>query len=105
MTVPIGMVNGKARILQQDPKVVSELERRFKLMMDNFDVLDSIDSGASGSLVRFRTTLAPIGYPFSPYSFMDEEYLKPCMTDKEFGGILYDSVFERLFEQVPRENT
>ena len=40
MTEPIGMVNGKARILQQDPKVVSELERRFKLMMDKFDVLD-----------------------------------------------------------------
>tara|TARA_B110000285_G_scaffold178981_1_gene201441 strand:- start:240 stop:530 length:291 start_codon:yes stop_codon:yes gene_type:complete len=91
-------------ILEQDLKVVSELERRFKLMMDNFDSLSPIESGATGSAVRFRTTLAPIGYPFvDPPSFMDEEYLKPCMTDEEFSSVLYDSVFDRLFEQVPQK--
>lgn len=92
-------------ILQQDPKVVSELERRFKLMMDNFDSLNPIASGSTGSTKSFITTLAPIGYPFEdPPSFMDEEYLKPCMTNEEFDGTLYDSVFERLFEQVPKKS-
>lgn len=90
-------------ILEQDPKVVSELERRFKLIMDNFDSLHPIESGATGSAVRFRMSLAPIGYPFEPKSFMDEEYLKPCMTNREFSSDLYDSVFDRLFEQVPQK--
>jgi hypothetical protein len=49
-------------------------------------------------------TLAPIGYPLGdPPSFMDEEYLKPCMTGEEFSSDLYDSVFDRLFEQVPKK--
>lgn len=104
MKGPIAMVDGKATILQQDPKVVGELERRFKLMMDNFDSLSPIDRGSTGSMITFRATLAPIGYPFSPKSWMDEEYLKPCMTNEEFDGTLYDSVFARLFQQVPKES-
>ena len=91
-------------ILQQDPQVVSELERRFQIMMDNSDSLNPIESGSTGSEIKFRMILAPMGYPFDdPYSFMDEEYLKPCMTDEEFSSVLYDSVFDRLFEQVPQK--
>jgi hypothetical protein len=91
-------------ILQQDPKVVSELERRFKLMMDNIDELGSIMSGSTGSMTCFRMSLAPVGYPLGDApSFMDEEYRKPCMTRDEFHDDLYDPVFERLFNQVPKK--
>ena len=91
----------------QDPNVVSELERRFKVMMENFDVLSPMDTGATGSKVMFRRILAPIGYDCKPDfpdtspSFMDEEYNKRCMSDADFMSPIYDSVFDRLFEQVP----
>ena len=86
----------------QDPNVVSELERRFKVMMENFDSLDPLESGATGSKVMFRRILAPIGYDCKPHSFMDEEYNKRCMSDSDFMSPIYNSVFNRLFEQVPR---
>jgi hypothetical protein len=89
-------------ILKQDPQVVSELERRFQVVMDNLDSINPVTSGASGSRISFMMILAPIGYPVEPESFMDEEYLKPCMTNEEFHSNLYDSVFERLFQQLPK---
>ena len=60
-----------------------------------------IDTGMSGSVIRFRVALCMIGYPFqNPPSWMDEEYLKPVMTDEEFHSDTYDDFVNLLFEEA-----
>ena len=88
---------------EMNPEVVDELKRRFKLMMDNFDNLDPIERGSTGSMVRLHAMLAPIGYPFKPLPWMDEQYLTPVMSDEEFHSDLYDPLFASMMTVVQKK--
>lgn len=86
-----------------DPKVVSELKRRFELIMDNFANLHPVERGSTGSMVRLQCLLAPVGYPFEPEPWMDEQYLTPVMSDEEFHGDLYDPLFIIMMEKIQKK--
>ena len=88
---------------EMNPEVVDELKRRFKLMMDNFDNLDPIERGSTGSMVRLHQMLAPIGYPFKPRPWMDEQYLTPVMSNEEFQSDLYDPLFAAMMRVVQKK--
>ena len=87
---------------EMNPNVINELQRRFGLLMDNFHLLDPISRGSTGSMVRLTAILAPIGYPFEPKPWMDDEYLKPLMTDEVFLSGTYDSLFDIMMEKVQK---
>jgi len=81
-------------------EIVEELRRRCDILMQHAEPKE-INTGMSGSLVRFRAALCMIGYPFqNPPSWMDEEYLKPVMTDEEFHSDVYDDFVNSLFEEA-----
>jgi len=57
-----------------------EFDRRLNLVIKNLDNIHPIESGLTGSSVRFCMNLAICGYPLKPKEWMDEEYLKPLIT-------------------------
>ena len=85
------------------PEAISELQRRFELIMDNFHLLNPIKRGSTGSMVRLEALLAPIGYPFKPEPWMDDEYLKPVMSDGEYNSGVYDGLFEIMMDKVQKK--
>lgn len=85
------------------PEAISELQRRFELIMDNFHLLDPIERGSTGSSIAFETLLAPIGYPFKPAPWMDDEYLKPVMSNGEYDSGVYDWLFEHMMKKVQKK--
>jgi hypothetical protein len=47
------------------------------------------------------SALAPIGYPFEEtYPWMDEDYIKPVLTNEEFNSDMYDTFLNSLFEEA-----
>ncbi len=81
-------------------EIITELRRRCNILIEN-SIPGDIGTGMSGSKFRFTAALAPIGYPFKdPYSWMDEEYVKPIMTDEEYSSGSYDDFIDSLFEEA-----
>jgi hypothetical protein len=84
-------------------EIVTELRRRCDILIKNASSGD-IGTGMTGSMIRFMTALAPVGYPFTdPYKWMDSQYLEPIMTEEEFNSDVYDNLFKELFEEAYRK--
>lgn len=82
------------------PEAITELRRRCDILIKNA-IPGDIGTGMSGSAIRFMSALAPIGYPFTePYSWMDEDYIKPILTNEEFNNDTYDIFLSSLFEEA-----
>jgi len=82
------------------PEATAELRRRCNVLIENTTPGD-IGTGMSGSKIRFMAALAVIGYPFKePYQWMDENYIKPVLTQEEFDSDVYDNFINSLFEEA-----
>jgi hypothetical protein len=100
------------RHLFLEPKDVSEdftmneaeLNRRFKLLLENLDSLNPVESGQTGSFICFNMILATMGCSSEPLPFMDEQYLEPLLTIEEYDNGTHDSVIYELFEKLPKVN-
>ena len=82
-----------------------ELNRRFKLLLDNLDSLNPVESGQTGSFICFNMILATMGCsPSAALPFMDEQYLEPLLTIEEYNNGTHDSAIYELFEKLPKVN-
>jgi hypothetical protein len=82
-----------------DFDVIDELKRRCSILIEN-TTPDEVATGMDGSIIMFVMALAPAGYPLIPQSWMDENYVKPVMTDEVFTSHLYDDLFLFLFRDA-----
>jgi hypothetical protein len=80
-------------------EVVKELIRRGNLIAEHATKGD-IATGMSGSMIRFRMALAPIGSASTPPDWMTEKETKPCMTQEEFDNDVYEKHMRLIFEQT-----
>jgi hypothetical protein len=84
-------------------EIITELRRRCDILIEHAGP-GELGTGMSGSMIRFMTALAPVGYPFTdPYAWMDAQYLEPIMTEEEFNSDIYDDLFKNLFEEAYRK--
>ncbi len=80
--------------------ITEELRRRCNILIENAKP-GSVETGMSGSLIRFRMALCMMGYATGGKpKWMDEEYSRPLMTNEEFQNDLYDAYVEELFEEA-----
>jgi len=81
--------------------VVSEIQRRFDVMKENTSLSKTgVRFGHTGSRIRFDSGLALIGYPFAREEWMDDEYIKPVMSEEEYNANVYGPFVEKLFGQI-----
>jgi|TARA_R100000482_G_scaffold95925_1_gene40546 hypothetical protein len=87
-------------------EIKNELIRRSKVI-ENVLIKETKDIkslqasvGMSGSLIRFRAALAPIGYPFEPPSWMTENETRQIMSMDDFDSDTYDDIIENLFDNM-----
>ena len=82
-----------------------ELNRRFKLLLENLDSLNPVESGQTGSFICFNMILATMGCSSSEaLPFMDEQYLEPLLTSEEYSNGTHDSAIQELFDKLPKVN-
>lgn len=84
-----------------DP-VIQEILRRYEILSSQ--PIEVLKKEIVTSQMRFNILLNLIGYPFenSP-SWMDENYLKPVMTEDVFHSNLYDKLLSELHTKLLRE--
>jgi hypothetical protein len=81
------------------PEIEKELRRRCDILIQHAKP-NAVELGMTGSMFRFDCCLAPIGYPFEPLEWMDEEYIKPIMTKDEYHSTIYDDLIEELYNKT-----
>ena len=86
-------------ITTQRDEVIMELVRRGKLIAEHAAPGD-IQLGMSGSMIRFRMALAPIGFVGNPPDWMTEGETEPCMTQDEFDDDVYEENMRLIFERT-----
>jgi len=80
-------------------KIVNELHSRCNLLIKNAKP-NEINTGMSGSRVRFCMALAPIGYPGEKEEWMTDNYVKPLMDEDTYFSDEYDALFESLHKKA-----
>jgi len=86
-----------------DEHIVEAIIKRWGILIANAKP-NEIGLGMTGSRVLFNSALALIGCPFSdPPEWMDEEYLKPIMSQDEFQSDTYDNLLHALHELAYRK--
>lgn len=78
-----------------------EVHRRINLWLDNSTFEEMT---AQYSRMRFHMAIGLGGYPFVPEKWMDEDYVKPFVTDEEFYHPMVDYIIDANFKAQMKLN-